>query len=88
MDEDYADTLDAFKVSLAAKNSLQNEIINNRKTLTERNVAHYNELKKMIKKIMRNGKLVFKGTVTQDEYTTLKVVQRMRAANRLQAAAQ
>lgn len=88
MDEDYADTLDAFKVSLAAKNSLQNEIINNRKTLTERNVAHYNELKKMIKKIMRNGKLVFKGTVTQDEYTTLKVVQRMRAANRLQTAAQ
>lgn len=31
---------------------------------------------------MRNGKLVFKGSVKQDEYTTLKLVQRMRAAKR------
>ena len=43
---------------------------------------HYDELLKMIKKIVRNGKLVFKGIVTQDEYTSVKVIQRMRAAKK------
>lgn len=82
MAADYADTLNTYKVSMADKNKAQNEILDNRKKLTDKNAAHYDELKKMIKKIMRNGKLVFKGTVTEDEYTIVKVVQRMRAAKR------
>lgn len=82
MAADFADTLTAYKVSMTDKNKTQNEIINNRKTLTEKNAAHYDELKKMIRKIIRNGKLVFKGTVTEEEYVTVKVVQRMRAAKK------
>jgi hypothetical protein len=80
MDAGFAATLTAYKVSLITKNSTQNELINNRKKLTEANQGHYEELLKMIRKIVRNGKLVFKGTVTQDEYTSVKVIQRMRAA--------
>ena len=82
MPADYVDTLEGYKTKLAAKNKMQNEIMDNRKMLTDKNIAHYDELKKMLKRIMRNGKLVFKGTVTEDQYTTLKVVQRMRAAKR------
>ena len=46
------------------------------------NASDYAELLKMIKQITNKGKLVFKGTVDQDEYTVNKVVQRMRAAKR------
>lgn len=80
MDANYADKLRDHKVSMTAKNNLQNEIMNNRKELTDRNIAHYNALKKMIRKILRNGKLVFADTIIKDEYTGTKVLQRMRAA--------
>ena len=80
MDGNYADKLRDYKVSMTAKNALQNEIMDNRKQLTERNIGHYEALKKMIRKIMRNGKLVFANSVVKDEYTSSKVVQRMRAA--------
>jgi len=82
MDANFADVLTDYKVSLTQKNNEQNELINNRKQLTDANQVHYDELLKMIKKIVRNGKLVFKGSVTQDEYTTGKIVQRMRAAKK------
>ena len=52
------------------------------KKLTDLNASDYAELLKMIKQITNKGKLVFKGTVDQDEYTVSKVVQRMRAAKR------
>lgn len=80
MDAGFTSTLTDYKVSMTAKNKAQNELINNRKQLTNANQGHYEELLKMIRKIVRNGKLVFKGTVTQDEYTAVKVIQRMRAA--------
>jgi hypothetical protein len=82
MDANFADVLTDYKVSLTQKNNEQNELFNNRKQLTDANQVHYDELLKMIKKIVRNGKLVFKGSVTQDEYTTGKIVQRMRAAKK------
>ncbi|WP_264520654.1 hypothetical protein [Flavobacterium sp. N1994] len=82
MPADFVDTLDGYKAKLASKNKIQNEIMDNRKMLTDKNIAHYDELKKMLKRIMRNGKLVFKGTVTEDQYALMKVVQRMRAAKR------
>ena len=80
MDAGFVATLTDYKISLTKKNKDQNELINNRKQLTDANQGHYEELLKMIRKIIRNGKLVFKGTVTQDEYTAVKVIQRMRAA--------
>lgn len=78
MDPDFVAVLKDYKVSMMEKNRLQNELMNTRKQLTETNVSHYEELLKMIRKIIRNGKLVFKGQVKQDEYTTVKVIQRMR----------
>ncbi|MGL2962544.1 hypothetical protein ACSVH2_01845 [Flavobacterium sp. RSB2_4_14] len=82
MNTNFPDVLTDYKVSLTQKNNEQNELINNRKQLTDANQVHYDELLKMIKKIVRNGKLVFKGTVTQDEYTSVKVIQRMRATKK------
>ena len=82
MDAGFASVLTDYKVSLAQKNKAQNELINNRKQLTDVNRSHYDELLKMIKKIINKGKLVFKGTVTQDEYTATKVIQRMRTAKK------
>ena len=76
MDTGYATVLGDYKVSMTTKNNTQNEIINNRKKLTDANASDYAELLKMIKQIANKGKLVFKGTVYQDEYTTSKVVQR------------
>ena len=77
---DFATVLEAYKVSLTQKNNEQNALINNRKQLTDSNQTHYAELLKMVRKIIRNGKLVFKGKVTQDEYTLTKLIRRMRAA--------
>jgi hypothetical protein len=82
MDAGYATVLGDYKVSMTAKNNSQNEIINNRKKLTDVNASDYAELLKMIKQIANKGKLVFKGTVYQDEYTVSKVVKRIRAAKR------
>lgn len=82
MSADFAAILTQYKANLTRKNNAQNELINKRKQLTDANQVHYDALLKMIKKIIRNGKLVFKGTITQDEYTTGKIVQRMRAAKR------
>ena len=82
MAADYTTVLDDYKVDLEKKNNTQNDILNHRKELTDKNSRHYDELLKMIKQIINKGKLVFKGTVYEDEYITTKVIQRMRAAKR------
>ena len=82
MASDYATVLDDYKVSLTKKNKDQNALLNDRKQLTDANSLHYEELLQMIKKLTSKGKLVFKGTVTEDEYTNKMVLQRMRAAKR------
>lgn len=79
---DYSTVLDDYKVDLERKNNAQNDILNHRKELTDKNRGHYDELLKMVRQITTKGKLLFKGTVYQDEYTTTKVIQRMRAAKR------
>lgn len=80
MDAGYAARLGDYKTSMMEKNTQQNALMDSRKTLTQNNTGHYEELKKMISKIMRNGKLVFANSVVKDEYTNVKVVQRMRTA--------
>lgn len=82
MPEDYANILEDYKVSLEKKNNNQNDLLNHRRELTSRNNGHYEELLKMLRQITRKGKLIFRGTVYQDEYTTTKVVSRMRAPKR------
>lgn len=78
----YPTMLDDHKISLSAKNVLQNTIMNNRKSLTDANVEMYKDLYKYIGKIARAGKLVFATTVVKDEYIISKIVGRMRAAAR------
>lgn len=82
MPDTYTDLLTDYKTNLIEKNKMQNDLMNARKQLTDANHVHYDELLSMIKQIVSKGKLIFKGTVYQDEYTTTKVVQRMRAAKR------
>ncbi|WP_293872333.1 hypothetical protein [Flavobacterium sp.] len=48
MDAGFAGSLTDYKVSMTAKNQTQNELINNRKKLTDANQGHYEELLKMI----------------------------------------
>lgn len=82
MAPDYDTVLAGYKDKLITKNNAQNELINARKKLTKDNKADYDALLKMIKQIMSKGKIVFNGTVYQDEYTTSKVLQRMRAGKK------
>ena len=82
MPAEFDVVLTNYKLSMTTKNNLQNEILNNRKQLTEVNKVHYDELKDMIKKICSKGKLVFTKTVYENEYVVTKVAQRMRAAKR------
>lgn len=82
MSPDFATTLANYKDKLITKNNAQNELINARKKLTKDNKESYDNLLKIIRQIMSKGKIVYKGTVYQDEYTTSKVLQRMRATKR------
>lgn len=82
MASDFATVLDTHKTSLATKNTLQNSSLNARKALTSANKVQYKELYAYIAKIMRYGKLVFADSIVKDEYTTVKVVGKMRAAQR------
>lgn len=79
---DFATVLGTHKESLASKNALQNSAMNARKTLTDANKKEYKELYGYIAKIMRYGKLVFSNTIIKDEYTTSRVISKMRAAKR------
>jgi hypothetical protein len=72
--------LGAYKQELEAMNVLQNQYMNALKQLTVTNVRHYDALYQYIANIAEKGKLVFKNTVTQDEYTLDKNISRMRAA--------
>ena len=67
------------KTSIEAKNAVQNDYMNARKTLTDANQSKYKDLYGMIMKIMNAGKLVFYNTVTRDEFSVSKVLGRMRS---------
>jgi hypothetical protein len=83
MDAGFVAELDAHKISLSAKNALQNKYMNDHKTLTDANRAEYKALYAYITRIATAGKLVFDRLVTKDEYTITKIVDRMRAAKRV-----
>ena len=82
MSADFATTLMAHKSSLATKNTLQNTKMNAHKTLTSENRSEYKALYEYIAKIIKYGKLVFDGDIIKDEYTVVKILSRMRAAQR------
>lgn len=82
MDEHFPDKLADHKVSLSNKNKSQNDFMNDHKKLIASNIEHYNALYDYIASIAKKGKLVFKGSVYQDEYTISMIVKRMRAPER------
>lgn len=84
---DFVQTLQNFKTSLMEKNTLQNSFMNNRKALTQVQKVEYNILLDYILNIMDAGRLVFDGTVTKDDYSLSKNIQRMRAPKQKAAAA-
>lgn len=82
MDAGFPAELEAHRVSMAAKNALQNSVLNARKTLVDDNVKEYKKLYSYISKVAEKGKLVFAGTVVEEEYTISKLIQKMRAPKR------
>lgn len=82
MAEDYLDIMDATYDSMLAKNIMQNKIMNDRKTLVRNNRADYDELYDYIATVAEKGKIVFKGTGVEDEYTIDDIIKRMRAPER------
>ena len=79
MDAGYPATLEAHRVSLSDKNELQNSVLNARKTLVDANKGDYKALYAYISSVAKKGKLIFDGTVVEDEYNLTKIVSRMRA---------
>lgn len=82
MAPDFLTSLDETIVSLEAKNALQNTVMNARKELVSANLAEYKSLYAYVSNVAAKGKLVFKGTVKEDEYVISKIIKRMRAPER------
>lgn len=82
MDSRFLDDLDARKVSMAAKNAMQNTVMNRRKQLVEDNQEDYDALYAYISEVAKKGKVFYKGKGKEDEYTITKIVARMRAPDR------
>ena len=79
MDAGYELELKGHIDSMEALNTLQNSVLNARKQLVDANMTDYKKLYEFISTIAEKGKLVFKGTVVEDEYNITKLVGRMRA---------
>ena len=78
----YADVIEGHRVSMAAKNALQNSVMNNRKSVVDANIKEYKKLYAYITKVAEKGKLIFAGTVIEDEYSITKLISKMRAPKR------
>ena len=81
MAHDFPVDLDHFKVNLSAMNTVQNDIMRSHRALTDANNTHYEALYDYVAKIADKGKLLFKGTVTENEYSISKTLKKMRGGN-------
>jgi hypothetical protein len=82
MSPEFPDKLQDHRASMSLKNALQNSVMNSRKTLVEANIKEYKKLYAYISKIAEKGKLVFAGSVTEEEYSITKLISRMRGPGR------
>ena len=82
MDSRFLDKLEEQKVSMAAKNAMQNTVMNRRKQLVEDNQEDYDALYAYISEVAKKGKVFYKGKGKEDEYTITKIIARMRAPDR------
>lgn len=81
MSHDFPTELTSHKESLAAMNTIQNDIMRSHRELTDANNSHYEALYDFVAKIADKGKLLFKGTVTENEYSISKTLKKMRGGN-------
>lgn len=79
MDAGYAAQLETHRESMAAKNALQNSVLDSRKKLVDASKGVYKALLGYVTNISGKGKLLFKGTVIEDEYNMTRLMCRMRA---------
>lgn len=82
MDAGFPTALEDNFASMAAKNTLQNTVMNARKQVVKDNQGEYDALYAYIANVAEKGKLFYKGKVKEDEYTITKIIARMRAPKR------
>lgn len=80
MNAGYPEALETHRQSMAANNALQNSTMDERKVLVQHNKAEYKALYDYIKTVTEKGKLIFKGTVIEDQYNISRMLSRMRFA--------
>jgi len=79
MSPDYPAKMDDHIDSMDKKNVLQNKVLQARKQLVSDNKADYKKLYSFISTVAEKGKLVFAGTVKEDNYSISKLLKKMRA---------
>lgn len=82
MKSDYPSALKTKSFKLRDLNQEQNKLMNAGKNVSFDKNVEYAKLFGFIKDICKAGKIVFDGTVTEDEYTITRLIKRMRAPKR------
>lgn len=82
MQPTYPQELKVKNEKLREFNALQNALMDQRKGVTFDSETEYKTLYAYIQNICRAGKIVFDGTITEDEYTISRLIRRMRAPKR------
>lgn len=82
MNKDYPLELKNRNKKLRELNGVQNVLMNQGKGVTFNEGTEYKALFAYIQNICRAGKIVFDGTITEDEYTITRLIKRMRAPKR------
>jgi hypothetical protein len=80
MSADFPVDLEGIINDLEAKNALQNEVMDKKDQLHERNREDFKTLYGFISTISAAGKVMYDGKVKEDEYTISKIVGRMRSS--------
>lgn len=78
MASNYGATLGAHGVSLALKNTVQTTAMKDRRLLTDANIAAYDALYGYITNVCSKGKIVYKHTVKEQEYSVSWNINKMR----------
>ncbi|MDR6967253.1 hypothetical protein J2X31_001260 [Flavobacterium arsenatis] len=82
MNKDYPLELKGKNKKLRELNGMQNVLMNQGKDVTFNEGTEYKALFAYIQNICKAGKIVFDGTITEDEYTITRLIKRMRAPKR------
>lgn len=81
MAEDFTDTLAADRDYLEQQNVLQNQVKNQISVLYNANKVEYDALYGYVSEIANDGKIMYKGTPKEKEYTITRIIERMRSGN-------